>query len=172
MRLSETALKLFPENSTTLWATGLVCIWTAISPSTWGSPRSPWPRNWPHEFSNLLKFYSYFQIVRNPLRVENIRFYKFLFFFNYRIENSLSLEKFWIIGAVLWDSSKIIFPQFAVALTYSATLRMIHDNTRNLAITPLFLGFKFSSWIPGSVDISCKFLDGPEQSARLGNIKL
>ena len=82
------------------------------------------------------------------------------------------MKKVLIIGAPLWDSSQIIFPWFADALTYIATLRMNHDNAVNIAITLLDQGLKFSSWIPESVDISCKFLDSPEHSARLENIKL
>ena len=46
---------------------------------------------------------------------------------------------------------------------------MNRNNTLNLAITPLLQVLKFSSWIPESFDISCKFLDSPEHSARLEN---
>ena len=49
---------------------------------------------------------------------------------------------------------------------------MNHDNTLNLAIIPLHLDLKFSSWIHEFVDISCKFWDSPEHLAELENIKL
>ena len=44
---------------------------------------------------------------------------------------------------------------------------MNHDNTLNLAITPLFLGLKFSSRSPESSEILFIFLDSPEPSTRL-----
>ena len=44
---------------------------------------------------------------------------------------------------------------------------MNHDNTLNSAITPFFLGLKFSSRIPESSEILFIFLDSPEPSTRL-----
>ena len=55
-----------------------------------------------------------------------------------RLENSLNLKKFLIIGSTVWDSSQNSFPKFDDILSYRATLNMNCDNTLYLAITPLF----------------------------------
>ena len=44
---------------------------------------------------------------------------------------------------------------------------MNHDDTLNIAISPFFLGLKFSSRIPEPFEILFIFLDSPEPSTRL-----